>query len=255
MFKNALFAFMSGLFLLLFSCQPKLLKQGPSAAEPDSVLFYQKKDVHDPFLDALLAQPHETVVLHKTIIFPPSAKTEYKKVPGYRVQIFASGDSSTAILQKEKVVHIIKDTCLIIHQNHLFKVQVGNFQKRIQADSLKLRLKKLGFTGSWVVQTQITVPVVSTDSVSADSTVSNRLPRSAPQLSPFRIQIFATKDRTKALQISHAIAQKLGLSCNIQKQADLYKVYVSGFNTRSQAETALRKIKQFGYKDAWIVHQ
>ncbi len=247
----------AAVFLSLFSCQPHLLKRPGAKSEPDSVLFYQKKDLHDPFLDAVLAYPHDEVELSQTVVPPPAPRPKFQQMQGFRVQVFASGDSLNAVRQKAKISSLISDTCLIVKEKNLFKVQVGNFPKRIAADSLKDYLKTHGFNGAWVVQTTIFVPVATVTPApqpadSAAIRTTNNLPSAN---TPFRIQVFATGDQSKAVKITKELKQTFNLPCTFEQKGALFKIYINGFNTRAQAETVLRKVKNAGYKDAWIVHQ
>lgn len=260
MLKNKLFPIVLFTVLwILSACQPKLLKKPTAKSEPDSVLFYQKKDLHDPFIDALLMQPHDEVVLKQTVLPPPAPKPKFQSMPGFRVQIFASGDSLTAAQQMDNVSALVKDSCLIVKNKGLFKVQVGNFPKRVSADSLKTFLKEHGFKGAWVVTTTITVPVLkqSLSTSTHPDSISRQpaTPALAHVKSPFRIQVFATGDQSKAKTIVTRLKQKFNLPCSFERQGALFKIFIYGFTTRAQAETVLQRVKNNGYKDAWIVHQ
>ncbi len=260
MLKNKLFPIVLFTVLwILSACQPTLLKKPTAKSEPDSVLFYQKKDLHDPFLDALLLKPHDQVVLTQTVLPPPKPAPKFKSIPGFRVQIFASGDSLAAARQMENVAALVNDSCLIVKDKGLFKVQVGNFPKRVSADSLKSFLKTHGFKGAWVVTTTITVPIVKqslSTSTPPDSVSRQPAPPAPAHLkSPFRIQVFATGDQSKARAIVTRLKQTFNLPCSFEQQGTLFKIFIDGFNTRAQAEAVLQKVKSSGYKDAWIVHQ
>ncbi len=245
-------------FAILFSCQPKLLTRPTTGAAPDSVLFYQKQDLHDPFLDAVLAQPHETVVLKKTIKPLPPPAAPFRFVPGFRVQVFASGDSQKAVQQRQSLRSLVKDTVLVVKEKGLFKVQLGNFTKRTAADSLKQWLKQNGFPGAWVVQTTVQLPssAVLPPLPTASAAKRQTLGDSASTLNQqmFRIQVFATGDEQKAIQLVDLLKSRFHRPCSYQKEGALFKIFINGFATRTQAEAVLRQVRNSGYKDAWIVH-
>ncbi|MHB2154317.1 hypothetical protein ACX8XN_07960 [Calditrichota bacterium GD2] len=55
MLKYKIAFFILSVLLILNSCQPSLIKKTKEKDNIDSVLFYQKKDIPDPFLDGLLS--------------------------------------------------------------------------------------------------------------------------------------------------------------------------------------------------------
>ncbi len=231
------------LILFLFSCQPGLVKkQAPSEAAVDSVLFYQKKDIADPLIDGLLLNDKPTVTL-KTVLRPaPKPKPTVKPAQGYRVQVFASTDSLNAQKQKEKLIPAIKEKIYLIHEKNLYKVQVGDFLWRPPADSLRDRIKKLGFHGAWVVQRSIFIPIDSNQTPPANSTF-------------FKIQVFVTGDQAKAQNIVKQLQKEFQHPVYFRKQGNVFKVFLGKFTTRDRAENILKKVKNLGYSDAWIVHK
>ncbi len=243
------------LFFAFWGCQPSLLKKEPATAAPDSVLFYQKKDVPDPFLDLVLHQPRQTVSLKTTVTPPPVPPKKFEEVPGFRVQVFASADSFKALEQKSSLQQTVQDSIYLIKEKGLYKVQTGNFVKRFRADSVKEWVKRHGFPGAWVVSTTVRVPIDSLEPPAAS--VANAPDTHAVKVNPtapFKIQVFVTSSQTKAQNLVDRLKAQFDFPCFFEPSQHVFKVFVGGFQTRSQAENALTKIKRMGYPDAWIVH-
>jgi cell division septation protein DedD len=69
----------------------------------------------------------------------------------------------------------------------------------------------------------------------------------------FRIQVFATGDEETAEAVREAGELKLGLPVYTEFVDGLYKIRVGNCPTREEAETLLKRCKDVGYGDAWIV--
>lgn len=74
---------------------------------------------------------------------------------GFRVQIAASGDKSSA----EEVARVartrVPETVYVVFESPYYKVRVGDFSDRALALQLRDRLRGYGYDGAWVVTTTI----------------------------------------------------------------------------------------------------
>jgi len=258
MFQNKWFTILLFGLFLAFSCQPSLLKKSePQKSNIDSVFFYQKKDAPDPFIDGLLNASDQTVILKKRLL-PKSIPIKFKEIDGFRVQVFASVDSFNALSVLKKVKPIVKDSVYLIHEKNLFKVQVGDFPYRPQADSLREALKQKGFSGAWCVQTKIRLPVkadkASASTVSSGSKNKN-VEIASDLLEYYQIQIFATSSKEKAQTIVDQLSLRFEYQCHFVEQNQLFKIMLGKFATREKAEEVLEQVKNLGFTDAWIVHK
>ncbi len=242
------------LSLVVWQCHPSFLKpKTPKEKENiDSLLFYQKKDVADPFLDGLLLNTSDSPVEIKTTVVPEVVTPKFKEAEGYRVQIFASIDSLKAAQILRQVKSMVKDSSYLVHEKNLFKIQIGDFLYRQPADSLKEFLKQAGFTGAWTVQRSIRLPISTENAAQATQTANT--PSSQLQ-SYYQIQVFATTDQQKAQTIVNQLATRFDYPCTYTTQNNLFKVLLGKFADRTQAETALKEVKALGFQDAWIVHK
>lgn len=69
----------------------------------------------------------------------------------------------------------------------------------------------------------------------------------------FRVQVFATVDKSKAEAIMAALREKEDIPVYIDEEEGLYKVRVGDFKTRIQAEGFKNYIRTRGYPDAFVV--
>ncbi|WP_456405999.1 SPOR domain-containing protein [Caldithrix abyssi] len=256
MFKYKIAFFILSTAFILNSCQPSLIKKSKEKDNIDSVLFYQKEDIPDPFLDGLLSPPdHEVVQLKKTIT-PKVKPKKFKEIDGFRVQVFASVDSFNALSLLNKLKLLVKDSVYLIHEKNLFKVQAGDFPYRQQADSLRELIKQKGYPGAWTVQRKILIPVKeSTPIKTPASSPTVNMERTADLSEFYQIQVFATTSKQKAQSIVDQLSLRYDFPCEYRLQNQLYKVLLGRFATRAEAESVLKEIKALGFKDAWIVHQ
>jgi len=216
-------------------------------AQVDSFLYYQPIALNDPFLDSLKVQNDSEQALKIRVVPPPAPpRPKTKQVEGYRVQTFAGIDSLNAFVMVNNLKTVFKDSIYFFKENELFKIQLGDYLYRNDADMKVLDLRKDGFAGSWVVQRLINVPI-KPDSL-ADS-----LKKETDY--PFKIQILVTSDSEKAKTIVTQLQNEFKMVSNYIQSENLYKIFLGKFASREEAEKVLGKVRENGYKDAWLVHR
>ncbi len=261
--------------LFLLYCNPKTLLTGVThTSDVDSVLFYQQNPVADPFLDKIRSNPGNSARLITMVLPPPPPpQPNYKEIEGFRVQLFAGTDSINALSIQNRLDIDINDPVYLIHEGGLFKIQVGDYLYRMDADNMKLVLNNKGYDGAWVAKRMIHVPH---DSIEIDS--SNVLPLPPPptptrasqeeiitkQVSDsalteaneikFKIQVMATYDKLKAQQMELELEDQFSEDAFYEKTGDIYKIFIGKFKSRADAEIFLNKIRENGYPDAWLVY-
>lgn len=79
-----------------------------------------------------------------------------RNMQGYRIQVINTNDRNKALDIKTKLLNEFpgEKTYLIYHSPY-FKIQVGNFLKREDADKLMFRVKKLYPTGVFIVPSRV----------------------------------------------------------------------------------------------------
>lgn len=231
------------LFLFFFGCAPQAVFSVKKAAEPDSVLFYQQKNVSDPFIDSILVHPGDSAAISIRLIPPPPPDT-VRMVDGFRVQVFAGLDSARAALVSRKVSLLLQDSVYLFKDNGLFKVQAGDFLFRPKADSVQRKLTIQSFPGTWVVKRAIVAP---------NTTLMSSAPNKSAAFK-FTVQILATSDESRALQLVGSLQNQFDFPAYYKKSGSVFKVFLGKFIARPDADKALKQIRHNGYPDAWIVH-
>ncbi len=238
--------------IAIYSCQPAAIRKSRMAersTEVDSVLYYPPKEIKDPFLDSLKTDLNNPSKI-ETIIYPPEkVKPEFEQVDGFRVQVFAGSDSLNAKMVENNIYQIAKDSVYFLEENNLYKIQLGDFLYRNDADMLVLDLRKNNFPGAWVVQTTVNV---FTDTLKNTAVIDTAtLPQKVSY--PFKIQVLVTSDEIKAKTISQQISDQFALEGFYEQAAQIFKVYAGHYQTRAAAEEKLNLIRSNGWPDAWIV--
>jgi len=216
-------------------------------AQVDSFLYYQPVVLNDPFLDSLTVQHDKQQTLKIRVVPPPPPPpSQFKQVEGYRVQTFAGIDSINALVMVNDLQARQQDSVYFFKEEALFKIQLGDYLYRNDADMKVLDLRKLGVQGAWVVQRMINVPLTS------DST-ADRLTEETDY--PYTIQILVTADENKAKMIVSDLKTRFKIESNYIPAENLYKVFLGKFTSREEAQTMLENVRQNGYQDAWLVYE
>ncbi|MCD6116865.1 SPOR domain-containing protein [bacterium] len=74
---------------------------------------------------------------------------------GFRVQLLATADEEMARKEKKKAVFKFDDNVYLIFEAPMYKIRVGDCITRKQAEILKKRAVRNGFTDAWVVPSPV----------------------------------------------------------------------------------------------------
>jgi hypothetical protein len=244
-------------FYLFSGCQSRSLTRADKHAEVDSSLYFEQvKQIEDPFYSSVTEHENQTITLKKTVIPEEGvvSKKHLKEVEGFRVQVFASVDSINALNTLYNCKALVSDSLYLIGEKGLYKVQVGDYQFRPQADSVNTILKNNGYSGAWVVRRIIFIPV----SIALDEPVKsseekigdNKLTASGK----YNIQIIATLSEEKARLIINDIHTSKKYNAYYVKSGEIFKVFVGPFQNEAHARSVLQEVKKSGYPDAWLVY-
>jgi len=252
--KNILIVCIS-LIVCLISCQPGPLVK-PTQTGVDSVLFFEEKEISDPFLQSLFNEDNSDIEL-KTQLNPPAPPPppNYREVEGFRVQVFAGLDSINALTTKHKLQAKLDDPVYLLKENGLVKIQVGDYLYRVDADNKNLVLRREGFPGAWVVQKKIRI----TKTADSAAVVEPAPPINKPSdIEPgnykFKIQIIVTGDLPRAEQLKAQLQSQFNNVCWFEEINGLYKVFLGKFQKRESADALLNDVRQNGFSDAWLVY-
>ena len=80
-------------------------------------------------------------------------------IEGFRVQVFATQDRKKAEDIKEELSFKFDEKIYIIFEAPNYKVRIGNFLDRDDAEKLRMELVKESLSSSWIVRTKIQAEV------------------------------------------------------------------------------------------------
>jgi len=245
--------------LVFYNCNPKSILSGPTPkADVDSVLFYQQNDLSDAFLDEIRNNPGNEAQL-KTQLLPPPPPPEpnFREIEGFRVQVFAGSDSVGAASKKFQVATEVADSTYLLNERGLFKVQVGDYPYRQEADNMKLEMNNKGHSGAWVVKRKIYIPLDSTQIFSNQEQpvgTESRIDSTSEVEGQFKIQVLVTSDLLRAQELVSKLKNQFSKEAFYEQAGQVYKIFIGRFQTRADAEEVLDQVRQKGYPDAWLVY-
>lgn len=269
--KTKQFILLGIIFLLLFYCNPKAILTGVThTSDVDSVLFYQQNPLPDPLLDGIKSNPGDSARITALILPPPPPPPpDYREIQGFRIQLFAGTDSMGAATIKQKADSEVDDMVYLLNEGGLFKIQIGDYPYRMDADNMKIALDGKGFEGAWVVKRLIRVsqdsnianintapPPVPPETQYEDTTAtqSDDTVSASNNEALIKIQVIATSDEMKARQLEMELETQFSEEAFYIQSGDVYKVYIGKFQNRPDAEKLLKYIREKGYTDAWLVY-
>jgi hypothetical protein len=108
-------------------------------------LFAQGVTIHkDPRLDLLISKQVEL----NNVAYKENNRTGY----GFRVLVINTNDRNKAIEVKSKMMtEFPEHKTYLVYQSHYFKIQVGNFRERKEAEALRKKIIQFYPTGVIVV--------------------------------------------------------------------------------------------------------
>jgi hypothetical protein len=88
-----------------------------------------------------------------------STKAFNNFVRGYRVQVMISQDENELIKLKNKLLQSLNEDIYIIFELPNYKLRIGDFISRKEAESFQEKIVKLGYRTAWVVPTIIEMEI------------------------------------------------------------------------------------------------
>jgi len=190
----------------------------------------------------------ERVILHEDgNIARRIARRSYSEKEGLRVQVFAGTEEQHALDIAAKTRDLNLDSVYVNEDAGMFKVQLGNFTKRLEAEKMLDRLRFAGITNAWIVKTQVHIP-------KSGSTIPHEIPAAKEENGEilYSIQLFVTNNREKAEQLKRDFAVKIGAPVWILPQGNLWKVLAGKYGDEEQARQRLSELQTAGFPDAWL---
>ncbi|MDR2591734.1 MAG: SPOR domain-containing protein [Chitinispirillales bacterium] len=170
--KKSLFALLlsaiaAQILLLSAGCTNKAARSGPSAAEPrpDAVDPRERYTVSDgqTFLDTLnrgreiaLSANDLPVLEVVPAVSPAPERGGAASEPRFRIQILASSQVDMARREKVNAENVMKQQVFMASDQSLYKLYVGDFKTRAEAEAALPGVRKFGYKDAWVVGAKIT---------------------------------------------------------------------------------------------------
>ncbi len=91
----------------------------------------------------------------------PDSLITYKEVDGFRVQIFAGRSVETATMTKTKAeadFAPLGQKVYFIFEAPFYRIRVGDFTDRTQAEKLREQARKIGYREAFIVRSKVRVP-------------------------------------------------------------------------------------------------
>jgi hypothetical protein len=87
-----------------------------------------------------------------------SVVVESEVVQGFRIQVFASGGIDEANAMRQTAVQrLTEDSVYVVFDPPIYKVRVGDFRTRVEANQRLGVISAMGFADAWVVGDKITI--------------------------------------------------------------------------------------------------
>ncbi len=207
-------------------------------ALPDSLKFFP--------IDTLQSRPVRLI----------TDREENKLIPNetakgnFRIQIYASSSKSQASMEADKALRKQQNNVFLTQEGLFWKVQIGEFMTRADADRAKNNLRQNGWTDCWIL-----------DMKKNNTPAENKTPEIIKDIVPpkpvtsggYQIQILATNNKNAAEQLKDNV-EKLGLTTvKIIFKNGYWKVRLGNYTSKQIARNELGKIKDIGFVDAWVV--
>ena len=122
-------------------------------SEKDSLFWFDVNDIEDEI-------PYFPLIINKVFtgdhlfIIDSMKKIEEKKLEVFRIQIFESTVASIARAEAKRFQNILGDTVYINFETPLYKLRIGNYSNRKNAEDAIESISKLGAKDAWIIRTK-----------------------------------------------------------------------------------------------------
>ncbi|MCE9537760.1 MAG: SPOR domain-containing protein, partial [Bacteroidetes bacterium] len=165
------------------------------------------------------------------------------EIGNFEVQARAHTQLSDAKIAQTKLSKIFKQQIIIVNEGGLYKVRLTGINNRNEATALIPELESQGFVGAFIIKPTQTkeIPVKAVES-------------SIPKIKgSFALQIRAHSQLSNAQALKSKLNNTFDQPIIILNEGGLYKVRITGFNSRDEAEAIRPKLYELGYTDAFII--
>lgn len=169
--------------------------------------------------------------------------------PGMRIQTFAGISFENAAAHAAELEKLALDSVYVLQEDGLSKVQLGNFQDRLEAEKMLDRLRFNGVSNGWIVQTVIHLPKTTVPAPD-----SARLQTPADRISSvfYGIQLLVSSQWDNANRFAEQFNRHSDILGQVIPAGDNWKVIAGRFSDEALARQKLDELRNSGYPDAWL---
>lgn len=220
-------------------CQNKeeatILKDKLTAAGFDKVYSVPKK----VYKKEVVKQDETETAVPDAGSISAASSDNFNKVIGYRVQIFAAKDKNNAEKIKAMASKDISERIyIVLADDNLYKVQVGDYLSKIDAEKMRDKIVVLpNYADAFVQNTYVLY----------DKSVST---------GEYFIQVGAFSTRETADDFIAKKLNDLGYgNAAAYFENNLFKVLIGGYKTNQEALEVKDKLKNDGFEGSWIIQK
>ena len=136
------------IYLVIFIAEMSAIAIAQNTTTIDSIKDIQPNwpIIINPLIDGILPEYEEVEVVN-----------EEKVVNGFRIQVFSTNNALAAENTKLRLITLFDQDVSVVFDAPNYKVRIGKFAKRRQAEEFRLQLYNVGYRQAWVVRSRITV--------------------------------------------------------------------------------------------------
>lgn len=189
---------------------------------------------------AIVETPDTPVATNGPEITPettPLASDRFNQVIGYRVQIFAARDQNNAEKVKNLAMNDTKERVyVVLADDNLYKVQVGDYLSRIDAEKMRDKLRALpNYQDAFIQNTYVFYDTQTSDG-------------------SYFIQVGAFSTSESAEEFIKTSLNTRGYNnTSVQFDNNLHKVLVGGYSSNEEAASVKEKLQENGFEGTWII--
>ncbi|KPK90555.1 hypothetical protein AMJ80_08250 [bacterium SM23_31] len=194
------------------------------------------------------SKPEEPAA-EQQVLPPIKAQSEKADIPPpdidekdfFKIQVLAAQTFDRAQEEKKRLREYTEKTIFLVSENNLWKVQIGDFTSRVEAEKERDLLQKFGWIDAWLIQYRSSI---NPEKIQEQSILD------PPTF--FTVQLIATTNKTEAENMLNNLILLDIKNATLAKEGDFWKIQVGNFNDYSEAVKTLNQVKKMGFNDSWI---
>jgi len=179
----------------------------------------------------------------------PKGEEPANLIDGWKVQIISAPTIDTIQQVQNELSKITGEKTHIHWQNSSYVLVVGNYNERVDAESLKEKMILHGYEHAAVIKSPIVaeVPVPEVAPVEENNSASEEI------LYGWRIQVMSLADRASARAERSKVENITGLKAYIEEVSGSFKIRVGNFKDKNDALEAKKRVVESGFEGVFPV--